>query len=75
MPIIVGDKKAIGILINVMQALQLYGRMNQLSRPSSETKTMEFGSANVLEEYDTLNHDEDVHIKSYTVDGRLGEKL
>jgi hypothetical protein len=76
LPITVGDKGAIGILTDAMQALQLYGRMNQLSMPSSEPKAMEVGSTNLLEEYATLNHDGDVHIKFPTVDQRvMGEKL
>lgn len=71
-----GEKEATGILTDAMQALQLSGRMNQMSMPRSDPIALEGGSANLLEQYATLNHDGDVHIKLPTVDQRvMGEKL
>eukprot|EP00253_Pinus_taeda_P014002 PITA_14002 len=76
LPITAGEKGAIGILTDAMQALQLSGRMNQLSMPRPESDAMEGGSADLLEEYATVNHDGDVHIKLPTVDQRvMGEKM
>ena len=53
-----------------------YKHLNQISTPTSGPNALEGGSANLLEEYTTLNHDGDVHIKLPTVEQRvMGKKL
>lgn len=76
LPIAAGQKGDVGILTDSMQALQLSERMNQMSTPTSGPNALEGGSANLLEEYTTLNHDGDVHLKLPTVEQRvMGKKL